>query len=83
MGDMASPGSEAMADTDQIASRTTSDTEPFPVLIFMAWDFSIPPRNSYTKQNGPAVRPARRLGFFISLRYSAFTQRTGMPLARA
>ena len=83
MGDMASPGSEAMADTDQIASRTTSDTEPFPVLIFMAWDFSIPPRNSYTKQNGPAVRPARRLGFFVSLRYSAFTQRTGMPLARA
>ena len=79
----ASPGSDAMADTDQIASRTTSDTEPFPVLIFMAWDFSIPPRTSYTKQNGPAVRPARRLGFFVSLRYSAFTQRTGMPLARA
>lgn len=33
---MASPGSEAIADTDQIASNTASEIVPFPVLIFIA-----------------------------------------------
>ena len=49
IGEMASPGSDAMADTDQIASRTPKEMEPFPVLIFMFGDFSAPPASVIPK----------------------------------
>lgn len=83
IGETASPGSDAMADTDQIASSTTSVTEPFPVLIFIAGDFSTAiPATVIPNENGPASRPVRR-SVSSGCPYCTLTQRTDMPLARA
>ena len=83
IGETASPGSDAMADTDQIASSTTSVTEPFPVLIFIAGDFSTAiPATVIPNENGPALMPVRR-SVSSGCPYCTLTQRTDMPLARA
>ena len=62
IGETASPGSDAMADTDQIASSTTSVMEPFPVLIFMSGILvPLSPQLLYqTKTDRPQGRPAVR-----------------------
>lgn len=67
IGETASPGSDAMADTDQIASSSTSVIEPFPVLIFMS-GILVPlfPQLLYqTKTAGIEAGPP--FGFFRSI----------------
>lgn len=69
------PRSEAIADTDHIASSTASVTVPFPVLIFIASGFTRPHSKCYTKTRRPAV-PARLVvsdGIYLPC---CFTQRT-------
>ena len=64
IGDMASPGSEEMADIDQMASKTTNGIVPFPVVIFMANIFAgyfatVVPKRSSTKINKRADSKGR------------------------
>lgn len=82
MGEIANPGSDATAETDQMASSTISRIDPLPVLIFIA-GYVIPelPQLSYQKQARRAI--ARRVVSTSAVPiYSSFTQRICKPLAR-
>ena len=60
IGEIASPGNEETAETDQMPSNTRSEIEPLPVLIFMAQCFSGLLQGSYqTKKDGFFVKPSR------------------------
>ena len=59
IGEIASPGREAIADTDHIASSTPSVIVPLPVLIFIASGFTRPHSKCYTKAGRAGMLPAR------------------------
>ena len=82
---MASPGREAIADTDQIASSAVKRDR-----TFSCFDFSLPgslPPDTATvipNNNRPACcRPVVLSCISVVYRFFTFTQRTCMPLARA
>ncbi len=58
IGEIASPGREAIADTDHIASSTPSVIVPLPVLIFIASGFTRPHSKCYTKAGRAGMLPA-------------------------
>ena len=75
IGEIASPGREAIADTDHIASSTPSVIVPLPVLISCQWIYTPTQQVLYQSRAGRHVAgPPCRIG--CTYLPCCFTQRT-------